>query len=335
MGACDPLFGRIATRYTALRTIRFPEREMLLSFSNLARTVQADGQLLQLLSYDLSRLDQKNSMAACSPASDNMGEVLQTGSYTDDEIERVLSSGTSMDQQMMARMLRKIISNFHAHVSKGHEQFESYPVWFHRLRSFDEPTFDLVVMEWMGSTLATHLMDILRVAIPMLVGSGCVALSMFLDTLRASVAALKSRPSEASFQSSLEALRILLPCRQLVVFCLPQDAYRFRLEQRKLADHTMRCVAEMVELGSLIPSADIEGQLSELLSKEPVLSLIKQCAISNSKGLSGLSRDAMSLYPKRLFDKLLDPLDCLRTCVIQICQVKQANRRHRIIPEES
>jgi hypothetical protein len=112
IGAFDPLLGRLATRYAAIRTVKFPERELLLSLQNLACTAQPKGQLLQLLSYDLSRLDQKNAVAACSPASDNMGEVMQhTGTCSDDEVERVLSSGTNMDQQMMSRVLRKIMDS--------------------------------------------------------------------------------------------------------------------------------------------------------------------------------------------------------------------------------
>lgn len=308
MGSCDDLFGKIAARYTALRTIRSPEREMLLSFSSLARTVQADGQLLQLLSHDLSRLDQKNSIAACSPASDNMGEVLQTGSWSDDEIERELSSGTSMDQQMMARVHRKIINNFQLHVNNGQECSEIYSGWFHRLRSFDEPTFESVVIEWMSSMLKFQQVDILRVSMPILVGSGCVVLTTFLDTLRAFITTVKTNPLEASFQSTLDGLRIILPCRDLVTFCPPQDAYRFRMEQRRLSDHTTRCVAEVVGLGSLISSASGQIQLSELLSSELIVSLFKHYAVSNPGGLSKLSRDAMGLYSKSLFYNLLDPL---------------------------
>jgi mediator of RNA polymerase II transcription subunit 12 len=96
----------------------------------------------QIISYDLNQLSQKNTLAACSPASDNMGEVMQTGSFSDDEIERILSSGTSMDQQMMARVLRKIVGNLEEHLAKGSLHLHPHHTWFHRLRSFDEPAFE-------------------------------------------------------------------------------------------------------------------------------------------------------------------------------------------------
>ncbi|KAF2856579.1 hypothetical protein T440DRAFT_437396 [Plenodomus tracheiphilus IPT5] len=307
MGACDPLFGRIAARYAALRTMRFPERELLLSLSNLARVVHADGQLSQLLSYDLSRLDQKNSLAACSPASDNMGEVMQTGSYSDDEIERVLSSGTSMDQQMMARVLRKIINNHQEQVHKGQVHFDSYPAWFHRLRSFDEPTFDMVTSEWLSSTLTSHQIDILRVALPTLVGSGCVALQTFLDTLQASVAKLKTSPTESGVQIAVEGLRILLPCETLAPSCPPQDAYRYRLEQRKLGGLTQRCVGDIVGLLSTTSPPSVQGQVSVLLLSEPMIALMKQSVVTDPGSLSKLGREMKGPYVTALFNVLLDP----------------------------
>ncbi|KAF1947285.1 hypothetical protein EJ02DRAFT_139344 [Clathrospora elynae] len=316
LGAFDPLFARIASRYAALRTVRFPERELLLSLASLARMVQADGQLSQLLSHDLSRLDQKNSLAACSPASDNMGEVLQTGSYSDDEIERILSSGTSMDQQLMARVLRKIVGNLEEHSVKGSLHFSHHHGWFHRLRSFDEPAFDMVVNEWLVLSLMAQRTNALRVALPTLVGSGCMALTTFLDTMRACVAKFKTNPSEHGFQAALEGMQILLHSEVFAQSCLPQDAYRYRLEQRKLcldADGSIpQCISEVVGLGSMAYSQNTHVQLLNLLSSEPVTSILKSRIISNPTCLSKLSREASGRYFKSSLDTLLDPNGGLR-----------------------
>lgn len=318
MGACDPLFSRISSRYNALRTIRFPERELLLSLSNLARVVQAESQLLQTLSYDMSRLDQKNSLAACSPASDNMGEVMQISSNSHDEIERILSSGTSMDQQMMARVLRKIINNLQEHAAKGHIHFDNYPAWFHRLRSFDERTFDMVASEWLSSALAAHQVDILWTAIPTLVGSGCVGLNTFLDILYASVVSMRSNPSEVGFRAALEGLRTLLPSEDLVASCPPLDAYRYRLEQRKLGARTTLCIGEIIGLLSTFVTPTVQSQVSELLASQTVVNLMKHCAVSDPGGLSKMSREATGPYLKVLFDSLLDPFGRFRKWSIEL-----------------
>lgn len=316
LGAFDPLFVKIATRYAAIRTTRFPERELVLSLFNLARVARTDGQLQQLVAYDLSRLDQRNSLAACSPASDNMGEIMLTGAYSDDEIERILSSGTSMDQQMMARVLRKIVSNLEEHVAKAHGQFESYSAWFHRLRSFDEPSFDVVLNEWLDSSFSAHNVSTLQLALPTLVGSGCLMLSTVLDRLQIHITKSKSCPSEMATQTVLVGLRMLLPHEELIRFCSSQDAYRYRLAQYKLCqdngDRVVHCISEAHELGSSNASPKIQGQLLILMSSEPVLSLMKHCLLSAPNCLSQLSHEAMRSYVTNLFNTLLDPVGSLR-----------------------
>ncbi|KNG47429.1 hypothetical protein TW65_05980 [Stemphylium lycopersici] len=316
IGAFDPLFARIAARYAALRTIRFPDRELLLSLASLARTAQTDGQLPQLLNYDLSQLNQRNSLAACSPASDNMGEVMQTGSSSDDEIERILSSGTSMDQQMMGRVLRKIVSNLEEHSAKGSAQLNNHHGWFHRLRCFDEPTFESVVNEWLILSLMAQRTETLRVALPTLAGSGCIALVSFLDTLRACVAKFKTSPSEGGFLSALKGMHIILPSDALAQSCSPQDAYRYRLEQRKLCLETegrfMQCISELIGLGSMMSSQKIQMQLANLLRSRPVLSVLNSRIVTDPACLSKLSKDASSDCFKQSLDVLLDPNNHMR-----------------------
>jgi mediator of RNA polymerase II transcription subunit 12 len=305
-----------------LRTIRFPERELILSLHNLARNVQPDGQLLQLLVYDLNRLDQKNSIAACSPASDNMGEVMQHSStYSDDEIERILSSGTSMDQQMMARVLRKIVSNLEDHLNKGCLQFESYPAWFWRLRNFDEATFDIVLQEWLESCLVNCQMSSLRVAIPLLVATGCMALSNFLDVFRASIAPSKREQLVEPYTTATEGLYIFLPAKDMVESCSPHDAYRYQLEQYKLCYESdiriVHSISEVTELVSFALPNNNQHSPFKWLTSEPVVSIVKQHIVSDAGCLSKV-RPALpgpsvtNECFKQLLNHLLDPVGHFR-----------------------
>jgi mediator of RNA polymerase II transcription subunit 12 len=314
-------------RYAAIRTVRFPERELLLSLQSLATAVQSDSQLLQLLSYDLSRLDQKNSMAACSPASDNMGEVMQhTATYSDDEIERVLSSGTSMDQQMMARVLRKIVCNLEEHTNKGYLQLESHPAWFWRLRSFDEPTFDGVLHDWLASSLVNSQIRTLRVAVPPLVSSGCMTLSNFLSILRAYIAKSKGAQFTEPSLVAMDGLRILLHSDAIVESCLPQDAYRYRLEQHKLCfasdARIVDCIRDVAELVHSASSTEVGQMLSDLLATASVAAILRQQISSGvdfkprikteQQGWVGASNHFQSVL-----SKLLDPLGTYGKCCSQ------------------
>lgn len=317
IGAFDPLLGRVVMRYAALRTVRFPERELLLGIQGLARTAQPDGQLMQLLSYDLSRLDQKNAMVACSPASDNMGEVTQhTGTHSDDEIERILSSGTSMDQQMMARVLRKIVCNLEEHVGKGYRQFENYPSWFWRLRSFDEATFDVVLHEWLDSCLVAPHLHTLRIAIPSLVASSCMDLSTLLDILRDSTTTTKRAQIVEPATVAIEVLLMILPSALPATSCSPQDAYRYRTEQHKLCfdsnTRVVSCISEVAKLASSASSVSVPQALWSLLSSESVVSIVKEHIVTAPDYLPKLmaehsGQSAFIECLRRLLLSLLDP----------------------------
>jgi mediator of RNA polymerase II transcription subunit 12 len=318
IGAFDSLFGRVVTRYAAIRTVRFPERELLLSLLNLTRTLRLDNSLLQLLNYDISRLDQKNSMAACSPASDNMGEVMYNNISTspEEEIERILSSGNSMDQQVMARVLRKITGSLQDCVSKGLLQSDSYSSWFYRLRSFDDSTFDVVLNEWVNMSLFNHQVEILFVALPTLVGSGCMPLSGFLDSLRAYVGKTAPGQPEMAFRVALEGLQSLLPSDILTGTWSPQDRYRYRLEQHNLcyeADaRVLQFIDELVELGTSLPAQKVGQPLRNLLSSKAVLDILKHYTLVGEPSLSKLNAansigDLKKRYLKFSFSSLLDP----------------------------
>jgi mediator of RNA polymerase II transcription subunit 12 len=187
----------------------------------------------------------------------------------------------------------------------------SHHAWFHRLRCFDEPTFDMVVNEWLILSLMAQRTDALRVALPTLVGSGCIPLASFLDTLRACIVKFKTNPSEGGLQSALKGMLITLPSDVLVQYCSPQDAYRYRLEQRKLyleaEGRFMQCIGEVIGLGSLIPSQKAQGQLSEFLRSKPMLCVLKHRILSDPGCLFQFNKDASSHYFKPSLDRLLDP----------------------------
>ncbi|KAL5113832.1 RNA polymerase II mediator complex subunit [Pleosporales sp. CAS-2024a] len=317
IGAFDPLLGRLAMRYAALRTVKFPERELLLSLQTLARTAQPEGQLIQLLSYDLSRFDQKNAIAACSPASDNMGEVMQFGSAcSGDEIERILSSGTSMDQQMMGRVLRKIVRNLEEHVRKHDLQSDNHTGWFWRLRNFDEGAFDIVLEEWLDTCLKSCQSQTLQIAVPSLVGSSCMELSVLLDLLRNYAATVKVTRVVEHVTTVIDVLGLILPSGRILTSCSPRYAYLYRTEQHKLCfkpdPNIIDCISEVVELASILHSTPMQQKVSDLLRSEPTILVIKQHIVTAPDCLSKMwagqvQHEASGQCFKTMLNNLLDP----------------------------
>ncbi|KAF2176168.1 hypothetical protein K469DRAFT_678997 [Zopfia rhizophila CBS 207.26] len=324
IGAFNPLFQKAAMRYAAIRTVRFPDRELLIALADLSRTAQADAQLTQLLAYDLSRCEQKNSVAACSPVSDNMTEVMHnTPMDTDDEIDRILSSGTSMDQQIMTRVFGKITLKLEEQVAKNSVQSDGYASWFYRLRGFDEKAFDKLLTEWLSSLLMNHQGKLVLAGLPPLITSGCLTLSQFLATSRRCISNKKSSNEEAAMRMCVEVLNALLPSEHLNRLCQPQDAYRYRLEQRKFCQDSdgqvLQFIRETVESCSSQLSPTLDAQISSLLSSNRLRTIIRQFAVIDVQRLSkalgiGMQSvsEAVSSRIKSLLDGLLDPANALQ-----------------------
>lgn len=319
IGAFEPLFGKIAMRYAAIRTVRFPERELLISLTDLSRTARAEGHLMQALAYDLSRHEQKNSVAACSPVSDTMAEVIHnTAIDSDEEIDRILSSGTSMDHQIMLRVFGKIVVNLEEQSSKGSIPSGNHAIWLYRLRSFDENAFEAIVVEWLGSLLTNRQSKLTHSALPPLVTGGCLTLTQFSEIARTSICKRKAISQEEALRSCIAALDVLLPSDRLNHYCPLQEAYRYRLEQQKFCQdpegHILQLIRDTVEVGSGSLSPASQAQVASLLSSNRVRVVVKHFALHDVQSLStslGIGAQTSSEVThsglKLLLDGLLDP----------------------------
>ena len=324
IGAFGPLFGKIAMRYAAIRTVRFPEREMIISLTDLARIAHADPQLVQLLVYDLSRYEQKNSLAACSPASDNMADFgLDTAMTAEEEIDRILSSGTSMDRQIMSRVFIKVVQNLEEQINKSSYQFENHPIWLYRLRSFDESTFEVILTEWLISMLLSHQVQLLAAALPPLVSSGCMSLAKVSEIVKRCVGKWTASNPEEALRISIAGLDLLLPSEHLNCLCQPQDAYRHRIEQHEFCQdpegRILEAIYRMIELASTQPFSSVQSQFMGMLSSDRLLNVVRHFAVCDVRLLSTImgigkqtTTQTLRTHIKTLLDGLLDPTNYLR-----------------------
>jgi mediator of RNA polymerase II transcription subunit 12 len=322
IGAFEPLFEKIAMRFAAIRTVQFPERDLLISLTDLARLAHADPQLLHLLSYDLSRYDQRNSLAACSPASDSMADNLLALDI-EDEIERILSSGTSMDQQMMGRVFGKVTTNLEEQLCKGSCQVENFSTWLYRLRTFEESTFDMIMASWLGSLLLNHQAQLLSAALPPLISSGCLTLRRFLKTLQECINSRQSSHPEESLRIAVEGLDRLLPYERNQSPCRQYDMYRYRLEQYKLCRQRdsglLGFLGDIIMLESVKHNLEPDRQLLDLCSSDRLLSALRHFIIQDVRSVSGLisahqqgSQETQLSCSTLLSSRLLDPLNKMR-----------------------
>jgi mediator of RNA polymerase II transcription subunit 12 len=346
IGAFEPLFGKIAMRYAVIRTVRSPERELLLSLTDLSVAAKADNHLFQALGHDLGLSEQKNSVAACSPASDTTAEVVcKSRVSSDEEIDRVLASGTTMDQQVMTRMVDKVLVNLEDQVQKASLPTGNHGVWFYRLRAFDENTFESILVDRLIDLLTSHRTILSRALLPVLVTSRCVTLSLYLKVARDCISKRKSVDDEDALGISMDVIDVLLPSEQLNPLCQPQEAYRYRLEQWKFLDSSgasmLQLIGQTLELGVGPLSPTSQAQLSQLLTNDRVHGAVRHFVLKDVQSLcSSLGigtrsySDATRRALKNLVDNLLDPSDSLCKCPSFLLHHHIAHAHDSFVSEE-
>ncbi|KAF2757523.1 hypothetical protein EJ05DRAFT_538708 [Pseudovirgaria hyperparasitica] len=320
IGALVPVLSNLTKRYSALRHDRMPDKHFLRAFSDLCVKVHAEPQLVAILKYDLSRTEQQSSIAVCSPASDNMDMLHSTNIDSDEEIERILVSGNSMDEQIMGRVFKRMTTRL-ADLHKG-QALDLFVSWFPRLRAFDEKTFERLAHEWVSNLLVEQQLSVLRVALPILVSTSCISLGDVAKRSSKVLVLLGGHDGASAARMSSEILDLLLPSDKLVTSCRPQDAYRHRIEQRRFCSEFVSLILHLVRQSidlytKHLPENDRSG-LYRMLEGTTLLSVLRSVGIVNKQILL----DAFPYQPedantekllcvKRIINTLLDPTGSL------------------------
>jgi len=222
IGAMTPLFNLLVERYQALRLQTPPDRSFSLALADLCCTVRGDIRVLQQLKHDLARFEQQQAAAAvCSPASDSM-EVLQNSSIdSDDDIDRILASGTSMDEQMLTRVFQRVVARVEPK-SVDDPQSSKFSSWFYRLRTFDDKCFDRLVLGWISNLVMRGGAGTISLALPSLIGPRCLTLSHFSQLSEKCLADLSNKDWNHAGRGSLLVLNALLHTEAIPKLCQPQ-----------------------------------------------------------------------------------------------------------------
>lgn len=335
IGALRPLFDALVERYTALRPITMPERTFLLAFTDLCNQLQSDQSIVQQLQYDLGRCEPKNGIAVCSPASDNLMDDLQNASVdTDADIERILTSGTSMDPQIVSRVFKRISSRLVDLARTMQSSKVDVGGWLVRLRSFDEKMFDMLLDQWLHAVLFGPQPELLRRILPTIIGSGSMTLNHYLDKAMGSFASSKVQDSRSAALAASELLGCVLPSVGLETSCpisvcpdLPitrqsltttQTSYRYRIEQSKVIVSDQSVVPKLMStaLSLCLKMAETFGKCDALavFHSNNLLSALRYACVNNydlvakSFGAIGAYAEPKALYlPKRIAEHLFWP----------------------------
>ena len=150
LGAAESLFHKILARVKALYTRGPTDKPILLSLLDLGEHLPNVYPTLQLLKHELQLCRPRTAVAACSPVSDHMEEVLQSSEANFFEDTKTLfSSGTSMDEQIITQVFSEVVKRLHL-VLKNGGQFQCFLDILTQLRPFDTERFDVLMLDWLG-----------------------------------------------------------------------------------------------------------------------------------------------------------------------------------------
>ncbi|KAF2675007.1 hypothetical protein BT63DRAFT_26410 [Microthyrium microscopicum] len=237
IGAMHPLFDKLVTTYETIRARQPLMRPFCSEMLDLSSTLDTNQVLVAQVTNDLLRSDHIQAATICSPASDNAGDFMQLNTAeTDDEIERILSSGTTMDDQAMGRVFKRIFARLEvAYKTKATDQLQ-FGNWFTRLRSFDPTSFDTLLRQHLSELLMTSqgLEMTFNFLLQVIIGSSCMTLAEF-SSFSQNAANVQNQSDALQFQGKLALLMACIPESTKRPNVCIQDMYRFRLCQKVYA----------------------------------------------------------------------------------------------------
>jgi mediator of RNA polymerase II transcription subunit 12 len=282
MGFLPALVSQIYQQQRRLRSRQPLDRTFLLSLSGLVRRVPSGAMYAKTLDSEIAICEIQSSTTACSPASDSMA-ISHSGSLeSNDDIDRVLTSGNTMDEQLMVRMFTTIADRS---VKMGSEGLSRAGAWFTQLRSFDQTTFEQLVQKLvtrMAEAAAPY--EAVEGVIASLVGSNCLKLDTFCQIWEKKLNTIKAtEPTNASRLATICA-RILIPTTS-VTQNQSAEAYRFKVAQNLFCREQKASVLRIVGL-LLQPSSQsiLSTDGSDL--EEKVTSLLRGYIVSDYKMVS-------------------------------------------------
>lgn len=241
-------------------------RPLLAAMCSLTSLIPGLSNTAAHLRRDLQQSDRSTAIDACSPVSENMAARLQDAeSDLQEEIEKLLISGSSVDRPTMDRLFQTIVSRLESCWAAGADKQGTFSTLLARLRIFDRQHFDVRMTDWVHHVSSLKARPNLVDIYPGLISLGCLTFTMILTTT--SVEAIKLagtavQPGRTStyMQEVLQLVTCPLPASSGVT---PEEAYRFYIQQRLALQQHQKDLAVLVR-NALVEYSKLQQQQADL-----------------------------------------------------------------------
>lgn len=326
VGSTDDLFNGLVDRLKTMNEEHgIVPRPFLAALSSLAHRIAGREAIAAQLLRELHQNDRNNAIDACSPVSDNMAAQTQSAEgEIAEEIDKLLSSGTSLDNPTMNRLFRTIIPRLEGGWAKKDDSRRVFSSLLSRVRVFDTVHFDKLMTDWTSHVRSIAERSQLADLFPLLISTGCLAMSIVIST------ASPPSPSSASNQTSGQygSATYLQELLQMIIMPLPpttgltpDENYRYCIEQKRCKTEQSGGLLELIRNAlheysglrnlptHLVQPLDDPTCQENLLETLRLLVLMDSTAVSNALNVKTLPPEAIDLV-RQVTTKLLIPGDC-------------------------
>ncbi|KAK4993023.1 RNA polymerase II mediator complex subunit [Elasticomyces elasticus] len=285
------VFENVYYRHRILRQQQPLVREFLVSLASLASRMANTEEVTKAIASDLSVCEQQNALAVCSPASDNMMASNYPELFDDEDIDRILASGTNMDEQTMARVFSLITERLSkVSVIVDDSSASRCASWLSQLRSFDNVTFDRLVQSLLSVLLASgRNREFLQRVMQSLVSAGSITLAFFLEAAISRTGESKRKQPDLAPIAAGIILENVLPAKAHSTGLTSWLEYHLRTEQQVFCETRMTELLRLVKVTLTLPSASLRQGSTKactLLADTRLLALMRRFAIANYAALA-------------------------------------------------
>ena len=283
IGATTDLFRKLVDAYAGLKRFGMPSLDLMFSLIELGLRIPSELNTVSILRQDLSRMENKSSVAASSPVSDHIADtIVGTDPLFREKLDQLLLSGNVMDEPTLDSIFNTLTKQMESDDGNAKLSANDTCRYLARLRSFQPKLFDGMLARWVcGHIRSPDRATLLRM-LPPLIGVGCVTIRSFLSLLRRLGSSSTAIPNAKEMPADLVEL---LVSRTDDGKYLDLVSYRFQLAQQeflsKNAEEALRIVCDAAACLSAGDNKrkDLEASmvtlLRELLVRNP------ECADQN------------------------------------------------------
>ncbi|KAK1057219.1 RNA polymerase II mediator complex subunit [Friedmanniomyces endolithicus] len=186
LGQLEDITVAVIERYRVLRSQQPLDRTLILSLDALVQMVPGHSAMVDYLTSDLRISEQQNTAAVCSPASDSLIGMHAASLDSDEDIDAVFASGNTMDDQLLQRVLMRVLHRADKADTTCTEPVSKVSSWLNQLRIVGGYSFSLLIGKYCWAAIK-GTEDGLNAASATvaLVASGCFYLGKIIEAAKA------------------------------------------------------------------------------------------------------------------------------------------------------